>query len=182
VPPVLAGSGSWSDLAHLTFISTTVLSALLVLVTTLLWIVARRQTKVSDQMAGIELARAERETTARLIIRRPEDYAVIGDGSYLEFGVFVSAEVPTTAVGVRVTALIGDRPVAEAQPVTIRGGTEERIELRVRGADELALEHSDGKKGDLVVQLWLRAQPTNGPAVEWHWEDGLSSQTAHRQI
>ena len=176
---MLAGSGSWSDVAHLTLISTTILSALLVLVTAGLVVVTWKQVGVSRTMARMEANRDERETTARLIIRRAEHYEVVAMGE-LKFTAYVFAQWPTTAQAVRVSAHIGDQTIVTAQPVTIPAGTEAEIPLHIRDAGELAFEQTDGTKGDLVTKLWVKAQPTNGPAVEWHWGDGFSTHPATR--
>ena len=177
MPPLIAGPGSWSDIAHLTFIATTILSALLVFVTWLLVRVTGKQARVSETLAQIEQARSRRESVANLIVRRAEGYALI-QASMLVFDVYVLADGPVTAQGVRVTVLLDAEPVAESHPQTVAANTEETFRLTVADADQLALKHTDGKIDSLLTRLWVRAQPVNGPPVEWRWSDGLASHQA----
>jgi hypothetical protein len=167
-------SGSWSDIDHLAFISTTVLSALLVIATVFLVIATWKQMRTSQAMERIEKARAERETTARLLLRHVDHYELTAMGSDLECDAHILAQT-ITAQGVRVTAVFRDQIVASTPPQTVEGGQEATIHVHIRDADQLALEHTDGRRDALITQLRLRAQPTNGPAVEWRWGESVSS-------
>lgn len=121
-------------------------------------------------MADIEKQRADRETNPHLRIRRADDYSQTDGGSGLEFEVFVLADGPVTAQGVRVTALLDFQPLGEAGPLTILAGAEERFLVRIRDADQIALRHTQGSLTTFLARLWLRAQPMNGPEASWHPE------------
>jgi hypothetical protein len=87
-----------------------------------------------------------------------------------------------TAQGVRVMTVFRDAIVTSTPPQTIEGGKEATIHVHIRDADQLALEHTDGRRDTLITQLRLRAQPTNGPAVEWRWGESTSSPPVGRRL